>query len=178
MTLPDTFSTDRLFARRPRSEDAPAVFSAYASDPVATKYLSWKPYSEIKLAAEFLQMRADDWTNQTGHYAYMLCLSGSDTPIGSIGVLIDKHKAIFGYVLGKAHWGHGYMTEALRYLLNWTMDQPEIFRAYAYCDVDNPASARVMEKAGMTREGILRRYHIAPNISPKPRDCIVCAKVR
>lgn len=46
------------------------------------------------------------------------------------------------------------------------------------CDVDNPASARVMEKAGMTREGILRRWHIAPNISPEPRDCIVCAKVR
>ena len=108
----------------------------------------------------------------------MLCLAGSEAPIGSIGMLIDKHKAMYGYVLGRVHWGKGYMTEALRFLLDWTMDQPEIYRAYAFCDIDNPASARVMEKAGMTREGIFRRDHIAPNISPEPRDCIVCAKVR
>jgi RimJ/RimL family protein N-acetyltransferase len=70
------------------------------------------------------------------------------------------------------------MTEALRVLLDWTDGEPEIFRAWAFCDVDNPASARVMEKAGMTREGVLRRRHVAPNIGPAPRDCIVCARVK
>jgi RimJ/RimL family protein N-acetyltransferase len=63
-------------------------------------------------------------------------------------------------------------------LLDWTDGEPEIFRAWAFCDVDNPASARVMEKAGMTREGILRRWHVAPNLGPEPRDCIVCARAK
>jgi hypothetical protein len=35
-----------------------------------------------------------------------------------------------------------------------------------------------MEKAGMTREGVLRRWHISPTLGPEPRDCIVCAKVK
>jgi hypothetical protein len=30
----------------------------------------------------------------------------------------------------------------------------------------------------MTREGVLRRWHVAPNIGPAPRDCIVCARVK
>jgi len=85
---------------------------------------------------------------------------------------------LFGYVLGRAHWGKRLMPEALSYLVNWSMDQPEIFRAWAFCDVENPASARVMEKAGMTREGVLRRWHVCPSIGPEPRNCIVCAKVK
>ena len=48
------------------------------------------------------------------------------------------------------------MTEAATHLVNWSLAQPEIFRVWAYCDAENPASARVMEKAGMVREGVLR----------------------
>jgi len=178
MRPPDTFTTPRLFARRPRPDDAPAVFAAYASDPAVTKYLSWPPYTEVAPLEEFLQLRINDWAHETGHYGYMLCRQGTDTPIGSIGVIIHGNHAVFGYVLGRDHWGQGLMTEALRYLIAWALAQPAIFRACAFCDVENPASARVMEKAGMTREGILRRYHVAPNLSPDPRDCIMCAKVR
>lgn len=175
---PLSFKTDRLIARLPRREDAPAVFDAYASDPQVTRYLTWKPYTEIEPLAEFLETQAQQSINDESLQAYMICLKDSDSPIGSIGMHFDQNRVMFGYVLGKAYWGHGYMTEALRTLLDWAMDQPEIFRAYAFCDVDNPASARVMEKAGMVREGVFRRFHIAPNISPEPRDCIVCAKVR
>ncbi len=178
MIPPETFQTARLFARIPRREDAPAAFAAYASDPIATKYLSWKPHTEVETMADFFSARIKDWETAAGHYGYMICLQGTDTPIGSIGFILKGHEAIFGYVLGQKHWGRGYTTEALSYLLVWAMAQPDIFRASAFCDVENPASARVMEKAGMTREGILRRYHIAPNISPEPRDCIICAKVR
>jgi [ribosomal protein S5]-alanine N-acetyltransferase len=44
--------------------------------------------------------------------------------------------------------------------------------------VENLASARVMEKAGMTREGLLRRWIIHPNVSDEPRSCFSFAKVR
>jgi RimJ/RimL family protein N-acetyltransferase len=46
------------------------------------------------------------------------------------------------------------------------------------CDVDNIASARVMEKAGLTLEGRLRRWLVHPNISDEPRDCLGYARVR
>lgn len=175
---PDTFETERLIARKPRADDAPAVLAAYAGDELATRYLSWRPYTNAEPLAEFLQARADDWEKSAGHYAYLLCPRGTDTPIGSLGVLIEGHRAMFGYVLGRPHWGKGYMTEALRHLLDWAMAQPQIHRGWAYCAAENPSSARVMKRAGMTREGVLHRWQVFPNIGPEPRDCIFYSKVK
>ena len=52
------------------------------------------------------------------------------------------------------------------------------WRIGAVCDVENRASARVMEKAGLEREGILRRWIIHPNVGFEPRDCFSYAMVR
>ena len=175
---PESFATARLVARKPRGEDAPAVFSAYASNPEVTRYLAWKPYERVEPLAEFLKERAADWEKGGGHFAWLLCLKGTATPIGSIGLVPENGKVMFGYVLAKPFWGLGMTAEALRFLVDWSLRQPEISRAWAYCDVENPSSVRVMEKAGMVREGILRRWHICPTLGPELRDCIVCAKVR
>jgi ribosomal-protein-alanine N-acetyltransferase len=58
------------------------------------------------------------------------------------------------------------------------MRQPAVFRISAVCDVDNIGSARVMEKADLVREGVLRRWLVHPNISDQPRDCFSYARVR
>jgi RimJ/RimL family protein N-acetyltransferase len=63
------------------------------------------------------------------------------------------------------------MTEALSAAVAWARTMPRIRRVWAVCDVDNRASARVMEKAGLVFEGVLRRWAVHPNISPVPRDC-------
>jgi ribosomal-protein-alanine N-acetyltransferase len=184
MRPPATFATARLSARPPRGDDAPAVFAAYASDPEVTRYLAWRAYDRVEPLAVFLRECAATWDKADpargpAAYAWLLSLKGTNTPIGSIGVTLEPGgKAMFGYVFAKKCWGHGFAAEALRHLVDWSLAQPGIFRAYAFCDVENPASARVMEKAGMAREGILRRWHVAPTIGPEPRDCIVCARVR
>jgi hypothetical protein len=49
---------------------------------------------------------------------------------------------------------------------------------WAICDTANEASARMLEKVGMTRKGILRRWSLHPNVSAEPRDCYVYAKVK
>ena len=63
-------------------------------------------------------------------------------------------------------------------MIDWALEQPEIFRIQAVCDVENIGSARVMEKAGMEREGTLRRYVLHPNISDEPRDVYMYAIVK
>jgi ribosomal-protein-alanine N-acetyltransferase len=178
MKPPETFETARVLARKPRAEDAPAVFAAYASDPEVTRYLSWKSYAKVEPLAEFLRGQARVWETGGGHFSWLLCLRDTDVPIGSIGCSLEGGKMLCGYVLAKRFWGQGLMTEALRWLVDWAIAQPEIFRAYAFCDLENPTSARVMEKAGMTREGILRRWHVCPSIGPDLRDCIICAKTK
>ncbi len=181
MRPPVSFATARLTARLPREDDAPAVLAAYASDPECTRYLNWLPYQRPEPLAAFLRECIAHWEKPAaghGHYPWLLCLKGTDKPIGSIGVTLDSRGALFGYVLGKKYWGHGFAAEALRHVVDWSLAQPKIWRASAYYDVENPASGRVMEKAGMTREGLLRRWHVCPTIGPEPRDCVVYAKVR
>ena len=70
------------------------------------------------------------------------------------------------------------MSEALGEVARWAMRQPGIWRIGAVCDTENLASARVMEKAGLVREGVLRRWLIHPNVGSEPRDCFSYALTR
>ena len=92
-----------------------------------------------------------------------------------IEVRSKGHRADFGYVLARAYWGNGFMPEAIVALVDITLRPPTIYRMEATCDVENKASARALEKSGFTREGLLRRYIIHPNISPEPRDSLLYA---
>ena len=176
---PTTFTTARLSARPPKPDDASAALATYASDPEVTRYLVWKTHDCIKPLAEFFGLCAGNWEKDDGQLAWLLFLKETRTLIGSIGLEFEPGGRVsFGYVLGKKFWGQGLAAEALTFLVEWALAQPEIFRAYAYCDMENPASVRVMEKAGMVREGVLRRWYTCPNLGPEPRDCVVCAKVR
>jgi len=70
------------------------------------------------------------------------------------------------------------MTEVLTEVAGWALSQPPVFRIGAVCDVENVGSARVMEKAGLVREGLLRRWLMHPNLSTEPRDCFSYARGR
>ncbi len=176
---PASFGTARLVARIPRADDAAAVFTAYAGDPEVTRYLAWRAYDRVEPLAAYLRECESNWEKRSGQLSWLLCLKGTTTPIGSIGITVeDNGRALFGYVLAKKFWGHGMAAEALTWLVDWSLAQPDIYRAWAFCDIDNPTSARVMEKAGMVREGVFRRFHVAPALGREARDCLVCAKVR
>jgi len=98
--------------------------------------------------------------------------------MGMMIARVDTGKWELGYVLARQHWGRGFMTEALKELIAWALKQKDIYRVWAVCDVDNLASARVMEKSGMRREGVLRRWSVHPNLSPEPRDSYCYAIVK
>ncbi len=179
MRPPSTFATARLAAAPPRPEDAPAVLASYAGDPEVTRYLAWKPYERHEPLAAFFAERAAQWEKGGSHFAWLLRFKGAATPIGSCGITFDPPgTAMFGYVFARNFWGRGLATEALKFLVDWSLAQPSIHRAWALCHAEHAASVRVMEQAGLTREALLRRWHVFPNLGPDPRDCIVCAKVR
>jgi RimJ/RimL family protein N-acetyltransferase len=177
MNPPDHFDTARLLLRIPRRDDAPAIFAAYAQDEEVTRYLTWRPHKSVEETYAIRDLMAKLW-QEGGAFSYAITLKGDDTIIGMIAIHPDGFKVSLGYVLARPHWGKGYMTEAVRAVTDWLLRQPDIYRVFATCDVENPASARVMEKAGMKYEGLLRRYMIHPNISEEPRDCLMYARVR
>ncbi len=87
-------------------------------------------------------------------------------------------RAELGYVLARPAWGQGYMTEAVQTLAHLALHEIPVARVSAVCDVDNLASARVLEKSGLLREGRLRRYIMHRNVSDEPRDVYLYARSR
>jgi len=177
MNLPERFESERFILRKPRMEDAPVIFEIYARDPDVTRYLTWKPHQTIRETEQFLLACGQLW--RTGKdFAYAITLKEDDKLIGMFALHPMNLKVEVGYALARPYWGKGYMTEILRAMIKWAFTQPDIFRVQAFCDVDNLGSARVMENAGMQREGLLRRYVLHPNISDVPRDVYLYAIVK
>ena len=80
--------------------------------------------------------------------------------IGAITINLHEQykRASLGYWCAIAHWGRGYMTEAVRAVINYGFRELALNRIHADCHGDNPASRRVLEKAGMIYEGCLRQH--------------------
>jgi ribosomal-protein-alanine N-acetyltransferase len=168
MTAPESLETPRLRLRASRLEDAEAIFKEYAQNPRVAKYVVWKPHQSILETQSFLR-HCDDQRRAGRIFPYVVLKKDDGRLIGMVEIGSDGG---LGYVLSQAHWGRGYMTEAVRVMVEWAMAQDEIVKIHATCDVDNPASARVMEKAGLKFEGILTRHSVHPNISSEPRDAL------
>jgi RimJ/RimL family protein N-acetyltransferase len=177
MLPPTTFETNRLIIRQPRLTDCDAISANYAQDPEAVRYLIWRPHKDIQETEDFLNRCVQAWAEQS-EFPWAITLKGTGELIGMVGLRIDGFKADLGYVLGRRWWGNGFATEAVSAIVNWSMSQPTIYRVWAMCDVENAASARVLEKAGMTREGVLRRSTMHPNVSHEPRDSYCYAIVK
>lgn len=79
--------------------------------------------------------------------------------IGAIGLhIIEPDRlAEIGYWIGKPYWNQGYATQAAQALIEYGFDHFDLNRIQARHMTKNPASGRVMEKAGMSFEGVLRQ---------------------
>ena len=150
--------THRLVLRPFTVDDAEDMFTNWASDPEVTRFLTWPPHQNVDGTRWLL----GQWTSHYDDGAYFQwAIEWKETGavIGSIAV-VKLEEAIesaeIGYCLGRAFWGRGIMPEALRAVMDYLFDTVGLNRVWAGHDVNNPKSGRVMEKAGMKKEGILR----------------------
>lgn len=177
-----TLIGERVYLRPLQRSDAAVIAQAANDWEVAKGTLNLPyPYEETDFLAfmERIEARDDDDPQHT----FGLVLRESDMLIGTCGIGIrDRHEsAEIGYWVGKAYWGNGYATEAARCLINYGFVEQGLNRIGAEYFTDNPASRRVMEKAEMTFEGILRQKLIRENEHMNYReykDVGVCAILR
>ncbi|MSP87582.1 MAG: N-acetyltransferase [Alphaproteobacteria bacterium] len=175
--FPDAFQTARLILRPIRPSDAAPIFDTYAQDPDVTRYLTWRAHQTLADTEAYVSrcLTAPSHLFRT----YALVGRQDDEVLGAFGIRQpEAYRLGYAYVLARKWWGQGLMTEALTEVASWALNRGDIWRIGDFCDVDNLASARVMEKAGMTREGLLRRWSMHQNVSDEPRDCFSFAKIR
>lgn len=150
-------ATERLLLRRLEPEDAAAVF-AYASDHEVTKYLSWDTHKTVADSLAFINFTVERYRkDEAGDWAIILQATGK--LIGTLGFpQVDRknNQAAIGYVSGRHYWGAGLMPEAVRRLLQFAFHELKLNRIECIHALPNTRSGRVMQKAGMTLEGVAR----------------------
>lgn len=184
-------TTRRLILREPRESDAPVVFERWAGCAPVLRYLDWRPHADVARTRALLAWDAARWIKRSA-FTWMLLPrapdgassdGSSDGPIGQVQLVPQRldgpaHHLRLGYVLAPAWRGAGRMTEAVAAVLDHALAQREVWRVDAVCDVDNPASARLLERVGMALEGRLAAHGLHPGAGPMPRDVWLYARVR
>jgi RimJ/RimL family protein N-acetyltransferase len=170
---PETIDTPRLVLRRPAHHDAGAIFDSYAADPEVTRWLGWRTHRTIADTRAFVAASDAEWLRwPAGPYLVTGRTDGS--VLGGTGLAFESsRRASTGYVLARDVWGQGFATEALLAMVT-VAEAVGLTRLYAICHADHHASAHVLEKAGFSREGLLRRHTEFPNVQPGVLLDVLC----
>jgi len=154
-----TLETKRLILRRFEIEDAEDMYNNWASDSEVTKYLTWPTHS----SSEVTKMILRDWVSKykgDDYFNWAIVYKETEEVIGSISVVkFDEviSSADIGYCMSRSLWGKGIMPEALTEVIDYLLNEVELNRVAACHAVENPKSGRVMDKAGMKLDGVLRQ---------------------
>ncbi len=178
ISAPERLLTARLAIRPIEVGDAPVIFDRWTSHPAAMKYLPWRTQATVDETHDFLAdfVRAHAAGER---YRYLAIDNAKAEPIGCASVRIDENCRVeLGFVIFPDSQGQGYALEMIRAIIDWSFRQPGVFRVQAVCDAENIASARVMEKAGMHEEALLKKYAVPANLPGEPRDHLLYAIVR
>lgn len=146
--------TERLVLREFAERDAPAC-NAYESIEEVARYQS-HPVRTLEESLEYIResmATAREVPRRVFDLAIVLRETGG--LIGRVGLAVKDPEAREGtlwYVLHPACWGHGYVPEAARAMLDYGFRELALHRVFVDVDPDNRASRRVAEKLGMRRE--------------------------
>ena len=181
MKLNDTgtqeIETERLRLRRFLIDDANEMFQEWTSNENVTRYLTWERHKSVEQTKTYLFDVIVSY-EQDNRYSWGIELKETGGLIGSIGASIKNESprnASVGYCLGERFWNKGYGTEALRAVIDYMFYDVNVNRLEAVHSVNNPASGRIMQKAGMLKEGRLRQELIKDG---KYHDCDLYALVK
>lgn len=164
--MTQSLETERLILRRPTLEDAEALAAAINHPEIAKFTLNIPhPYS-IADAESFITGTLDPESREKGKN-FFIFLKDTGELVGGLG-LMDIHarnkSAELGYWCAFDHWGEGIVPEACRRIIQFAFDELDLNRVFCMCNVDNFASARIMEKCGMTFEGTARSQDIKDGV--------------
>jgi ribosomal-protein-alanine N-acetyltransferase len=168
--------TDRLTLRPLQSTDVEAIAS-YSLRPEFIRFLPLPPQT-METAAQFVERAvANDQPDPKGDWLFAIQIREAPRLIGTIRIgvrSVEHRQGDLGYAVHPDHWRKGYATEALRRILEFGFENLSLERIWATADVRNVASWRVMEKAGMEREGLMRHHLL---VRGAWRDSVLYARI-
>lgn len=154
-----TLDTARLRLRALAVADIPEIVALLAEPTIAEMTLHIPHPYHAADAVHWLNTAYHGFAN---HQQYVFGIEQRATAqfVGGIGLTLLSRfdRAEAGYWMGRPFWGQGFATEALQALLQFGFDDLQLHQIVATHLPQNPASGRVMQKAGMRREAELRQH--------------------
>ena len=147
-----------LYLRELDETDRPVLLHCL-SDAETVRYTEFEPFTEA--SARWLVQWALEKKQEEPRSVFVFgVMLSPDAPLIGVATLTVRNPALgeadVGVIIGREQWGHDYGTAAVQKLLTLGFETLRLHRITGECDPDNHASARVLEKAGMVREGYLR----------------------
>ena len=158
-SLQPSLRTGRLILRPFATADAPDVQRLAGAWEIAdTTLVIPHPYLD-GMAEGWIAQQPVDWENRES-VAFAITERKGGQLSGAIGLKLAMAHGTgeMGYWIGVPFWGRGYATEAAREVTRFGFEQLGLNRVHAHHFVRNPASGRVLQKAGLTYEGRLRQH--------------------
>ena len=162
LAVPDPIESERLLVRLVSESDLPALFDVNSNEEVTAllPYATWKSMADGQAWLERMKgMQATGLALQ-----FVVVLKSTGLAIGTCLLFRFEEtsaRAELGYVLGRGFWGQGLMREALEALIGCAFGTIGLRRLEAEVDTRNQSSARLLQRLGFTKEGLLRQRWVA-----------------
>lgn len=167
------FETERLKLRRIESLDSADMF-AYSSMEATSRYLLWSPHTSEYATKSIIERLRREYRDGL-YYELAIVLRENGKMIGTCGITSyneENYTVEIGYVISPQYWGMGIAAEASSVIINLAFCQLGARRVEARYIKENERSKRVMEKCGMSFEGIARNGMF---VKGRSRDIGICA---
>ncbi len=178
-------TTVRLVLREIEQSDADSLYS-YWSDPEVTRYMPRRVVSRKGVGDLVKKALEGRYAKPRRYFRLAVTLKELGALVGDCVCRVTDQEskedlakiigqAYIGYFLNRKSWGKGYATEVGRALLSFGFEQLKLLRIWAWCDTENSASVRVLEKLDMRQEAHFRKSVM---VQGNWRDCFVYGILR
>ena len=156
--------TDRLILRELTIDDAAVIFPHFANEEIV-QYESSKPAARIEDVYDIIGWGKYLIDKREGTL-WGIFRKEDSAFLGQVNFVTQPdhnftgtvHRAEIGYDLTPDYWGHGYMSEAIRSVIEYIFSSTKINRIEAIVHTNNNRSLNILTRLGFHREGILREY--------------------
>jgi len=153
-------STERLILREFKDEDWADVHG-YSRDARLTYYLNWGPNTDEQTKAFIKRAIRHQTEIPRTNFEIAVVKSDNQKIIGNCRLVSRLHRhrsSELHCIIRREDWGKGYGAEAIGALLALGFEEFKLHRIFSVVDPEDAASARVLEKCGLQREGHLREH--------------------
>lgn len=177
-------TSNRVRLRPLKRTDVELLYVHLLNDEKILHYLDVSYCADIETAQAFVEKTVDQISSANCPYFQFWVIESIETikeidsveastfigAVWSTEVDVIKRMVELEFFIVKSEQGKGYMTEALRALIEHYYKYTDVFRIEGVCNIENSLSENVMLKAGMQFEGVLRGRALNLNSFGNPGD--------